>query len=272
MVPKDKVGDSSVPDLWKETLRNGGYEPPRLTRIGCLRLRFLSRAWRRILRVTGFKRSNPVRALEFGCGGGAHLVPLAANGWDCTGVDCSVEVVARAQAYVEQARGLACGRLGKVKFFCGDFKDFAATESYDITYQFGVLEHFLDATERMQYLEKMFALTKEDGYVVSVVPNGKHPLRQQQRQRGLGGYSIPEIDYTRELMEREMQACGGVHVIVLPHDVLGYTRMLQGGWFRKLTFRAAYLLFQLPLISWLPIKILDEHAYWFIGIAKKHTI
>jgi len=261
---------TSVAEAWRLELKTQGYEPPAVTRRQCLKFFILSRAWRRILRCTGLSRFGSVRALEFGCGGGAHLVPLFANGWLCTGVDCSSDVLERARQYVDAVRHGPCPPRGSIKFVCSDFADFETdTGIYDLTYQFGVLEHFLNDEERLGYVQKMFDATRPGGFVVSAVPSGCHPMRSAQRERGLGGYLIPEMDYSRKIIEREMKACGAEAVEVLPHDVFGYLRLKDAHGLAKTAYKIFYYLLQAPLFRLLPAPFLDRHAYWWIAIARK---
>jgi len=184
----------SAAEAWREVLKEKGYDPKPVTRWFCIRFAILSRAWRRILRHTGFKRFAPVRALEFGCGG-AQLVPLYVNGWNCTDVDVSPEVLARAQVYIERAQK-HCRPKGTIEPKCADFKDYDTESStYDINFQFGVREYFLEDCERQRYVKKMFDATRPGGFVVAVVPNGDHAFRTEQRERGLGGHTIPKRDF-----------------------------------------------------------------------------
>lgn len=261
---------ASVTEAWRQELKVQGYEPPEVTTRTCLKFRLLSRAWRRILRHTGLRRTDGVRALEFGCGGGAHLVPLFANGWLCTGVDSSEEVLARAHRYVEAVRRGPCPGRGQIEFVCGDFINFDPGETrFDLTFQFGVLEHFLDDAERLRYVQKMFDITRPGGFVVSAVPNGCHVIRREQRERGLGGYRIPEIDYSKTQIEAEMRKCGAAVVKVLPHDLFGYLRIRDTRGIGKLADDFRYYLFQAPWFQLMPASFLSRHAYWWIAVAQK---
>ena len=266
-----EYGDvASVTVAWRQVLKEEGYEPPVISARTCLKYRLLSRAWRRILGHTGLGRFAPVRALEFGCGGGVHLVPLYANGWHCTGVDCSEEVLARARRYAEAARNGPCPARGQIDLVCHDFIDFDPGETrFDLAYQFGVLEHFLDDAERLRYLRKMFEVTRPGGFVVSAVPNGCHPLRREQREHGLGGYRIPEIDYSPAQIGEEMRKCGATAVKVLPHDLFGYSRIRDRRGIRKVADDLRYYLFQAPFFHFMPASFLTRHAYWLIAIACK---
>jgi SAM-dependent methyltransferase len=208
--------------------------------------------------------------LEFGCGGGAQLVPLFSNGWSCAGIDCSAEVLSRAQQYVKQvvAGELLRSDRGRIVFICDDFLNYTNDNLFDMTFQFGVLEHFLNDEERVQYLQKMFDLTKPDGFVASAVPNGEHVFRAQQKIMG-PGYKIPEIDYTVESSKMEMVRCGASSVQVLTHDLMGYRKIQHVKGFHKIIDLAVYFIWQIPLFQALPLRVRRCHAYWLIAIGKK---
>ena len=256
---------------WRDSLKASGYDPPSESLLLKARLFILSRTWRRILRNTGLKKSDQVKVLEFGCGGGAQLVPLYANGWTCVGLDCSVEVLSRAKEYVRQVvqGGFLRNNRGSIDFVCADFIDFQSDTKFDMTFQFGVLEHFLVDEEREQYLQRMFAVTKDNGFVVSFVPNGEHVYRKRQKEDGLGGYNIPEIDYTAEDLEAEMLRCGAQSVEVLTHDLMGHLKIRNQKGPRKLIDLAAYLVWQFPLLQMLPHSYRRRRAYWLLAIARK---
>ncbi len=64
-------------------------------------------------------RSAPGRALDLGCGTGAHTIDLAGRGWDATGVDA-----------VERALAKARRRTGaeRARFVLGDVTDLGAAD------------------------------------------------------------------------------------------------------------------------------------------------
>jgi SAM-dependent methyltransferase len=261
--------DRSVTEKWQAKLRESGYEAPTVGMRECVRIRIPSRVWRRILRHLQLGQTHGVTALEFGVGGGAQLVPLYARGWHCTGVDGSPEVIHRAEEYVRRVSA-RCSPQGTIRLVVADFLDYPDEgQRFDVVLQFGVLEHFLDEVERSRYLDKMFELTRPGGWVVSYVPNGLHPWRRRQREHGLGGYNIPEIDYTPASARSELLGHGGQKVAVFPHNLFGYVLIDEGSDLRKRFFRLAYLLAQTPLSRLLPDYLKERHAYWLLCFAQK---
>jgi len=260
---------NNVIGKWRDLLKLGGYEPPKINGWIILRYRLLSRMWRHILSAASLKRSSRLKVLEFGCGGGAQIIPLLVNGWDVTGVDCSREVIRRAQEHVRRLRA-ACRTQGEIRLLNEDFiKHIPSRGQYDMTVAFGVLEHFLTANERLRYLKKMFEFTKPGGIVVSAVPNGFHPYRKAQRRYGWGGYVVPEIDYSPKQLEKEMRKCGAKNVRILFNNMYGYLRIIPGNIVMRVLRAIAWMVAQAPVSRFLSLTSMSRHAYWLIAIGRK---
>ncbi|MEK7476861.1 MAG: methyltransferase domain-containing protein [Candidatus Coatesbacteria bacterium] len=260
---------SSAAARWRRALKSGGYDAPPVTRLTGLRFAVLSRAWRRILRHTGLGRTGAVRALEVGCAGGQQCIRLFANGWHCVGLDLSPEVIGRARLYARRVKQVLAPR-GSMRFVVGDFMTWRPpARRFDLVFHVGVLEHFLDRRRRLAFLRRMFLMARPGGWVMSMVPNGLHVMRAEQRRKGLGGYNVPEIDYSSRLVAREMEQCGAAHVEVLHHNVFGYLRIKPSRGLMKPARLAAYGLLQAFPWRVMPRAFLDRHAYWLIGLGRK---
>jgi len=261
---------SRVAEDWRRTFKKvGGYEPVPVGRLTALRFAVLSRAWRRILRRTGFSAFAPIRALDVGCAGGYQCVRLSANGWHCVGLDASPDVIRHARQFARNVRSVMRPR-GTMRFVVGDFFKYRPpARGFDLVFHVGVVEHFLDRRERLAFLKRMFAAARPGGYVMSMVPNGQHVLRRKMRRHGLGGYIVPEIDYSADLVEREMKACGAVDVTVLHHNVFGYLRIKDSHGLVRAAELALYALLQLFPWRIMPRRFLDRRAFWLIGIGRK---
>lgn len=206
--------------LWTERLEIDGYEAVPVSPKEIRRLRHYSRAWQRIHRIV--KTTPRTTFFEFGCGGGGQLVPLALNGHHVEGIDVSSTVLRRATEYIENVERAASMKL-PITLHCGDFLNFAPNgQQFDVVFNFGVVEHFLDDGERLKAVNKMLALTAPGGYAVSVVPSGMHPLREKMRAERLYGYDVPEMDYTDSIARREMLEAGASEAAVYPHNLFGY--------------------------------------------------
>ena len=162
------------------------------------------------------------------------------------------------------------GRRLDLKLIHGDFLAYEGESQYDLVFNVGVVEHFLDDRDREVFLKKKIALCKPGGYIASVVPNGQHPLRERMRKEGLGGYCIPEIDYSPELMAREMIKAGATDVTVIPYNLFGYLLMdSQCPKLKHAMNRFTYLSAQ--ILPRLKVQTLYRHAGTLICIARRRA-
>jgi SAM-dependent methyltransferase len=252
---------------WVGELKQHGYDhAQQLSRVEIDRLlRRPSRTWRRILpRVRLPERAE---VFEAGCGGAVQLVQLAGQGYRGVGIDVSPEVLERARAFVAAAQASPLWD-GNVELVQGDFMDYCSDRRFDLVFHFGVVEHILDPQPRLAFLRHMVELARSGGWIVSVVPSGTHPLRQEQRRKGWGGYVVPEIDYSPSLMLEEFRSLGLVGGVVLPHNLFGYLTVPPDlGRISRTWRRVAYLAAQ--AIHGPAAGVLGRHAYSLIGIARK---
>jgi len=226
----------------------------------------LSRAWRRILRNLDSASIRSV--LEVGSGTGPQLLPLARRGYSTVGIDCSRKALRLCREMVHSIRN-ATGIPLAVSLVCGDFFDLELNARFSLVFHRGVSEHYLDREDRRRFIQKMFEYAADDGYIVSIVPSGIHPLRTRFRDEALGGYNIPEIDYSPEILIEEALSCGGKDVIVLPHNIMGYLSCIPAGRLIRAASKLIYLFFQLIPQIILPASFKNRHAYSFICIAGK---
>ena len=260
----------NVSQRWVAELRHEGYEYHVSEPKDCRQLE-LSRVWKRIFKATQLSTSGKLRVLEVGCGGGIQLAKLAARGCECVGIDVSKEVLARAENYFGEIHRV-CGQELDIKLLAGDFYDLDGTElggGFDLVFNFGVIEHILDDSARLTFLKKKYELTRDGGYIVSMVPNGFHPLRNKMKRLNLGGYNIPEIDYDQHLMAEEFKAVGVKQITILPHNLCVYLLMEKKNpgidWLKKLTFLG------MQVVPWafMPRDFAYRHAGSLIGIGRK---
>ena len=156
-----------------------------------------------------------------------------------------------------------------IRLVVGDFLRYSTDELYDISFHVGVLEHFLDDDTRLTALAKMFELTKLNGHVIHIVPNGVHPLRHEMRQSGLGGYKVPEVDYDCNKLFAELELCGGKNIKILPHNIFSYVLLKHGNFISNMLKKIFYYCWQIIPPSLLPREFACKHAGTLIGIAKK---
>jgi 2-polyprenyl-3-methyl-5-hydroxy-6-metoxy-1,4-benzoquinol methylase len=258
-VQAEQFGIAEAAAAWRASLAHEGYEH-HADRSDIRRLRRLPRSLRQILRITRLRPAG--RVLEVGCGGGAQLVPLALKGYDCTGIDCSPPVLSRLRNYSQEVSRLS-GQPLTLSTVAAMFPDVVVNNgSFDLVYEFGVVEHVLDDTERMQFHRGMVGCCRPDGWVAHAVPNGSHPLRQRVRAERLGGYDIPEVDYTATSLADELERAGLHDVGVYPLNVLGYLK-LEPSAIGRVAWAAAQLVprWQHPT--------LQRHALTLLGIGRR---
>jgi SAM-dependent methyltransferase len=251
--------------LWQRVLRRGGYEPPCVNRELLKRLARYTRVWRRLHRLLQTRPGHSF--FEFGCGGGAQLVPLAFHGHAVTGIDVSKEVLERCRTYIAAVES-ASGRSLGVQLLEGDFLEAEHDRQYDVVFNFGVVEHFLDEGLRRRAWRKMVHLARPGGHVVSVVPSGMHPLRSRMRSEGLGGYDVPEIDYTDTLALEDLRVAGLTSLKVLPANLFAYLLLEPNrNYMCRSWRRALYLGGQ--IVPTIPSRLTFKHAGALIMIGKK---
>lgn len=255
---------SPVTERWRQELAHGGYARRLTSRRDFLRIRRFSRTWRCILGITKHKPGTSF--LEFGCGGGDQLIPLALNGYKCVGIDCSPHVLGKFRALLGDVEIYTRKPL-EIELISGDFFSYSSDRRYDCVFSFGVIEHFLDERERAAAIEKKFALCKAGGYVVSVVPNGQHPLRERMRKEGLGGYVVPEIDYDAHMLASEMRRAGAVNVSVVPNNLFGYLLVDSNASTLRQTLNR-YLYYGAQLIPRVIVQRAYRHAGSLVCIAR----
>lgn len=251
-------------EIWKTELKDSGYEHTCRSVADFSRLNRLSRTWEKIISVT--KLESGAECFEVGCGGAIQLVQLALKGYRCSGVDVSNNVLQRAKKFIKEVEIFAKRRLSVRLEEC-DFMntDMLKMEArYDLVFNAGVIEHYLNDKDRISFLRKKILLAKEGGWVVSIVPSGVHPYRQEQKHIGWGGYNVPEIDYSPELLKEEMLRVGAKSVVVLPNNIFGYLQVRPKWWCN----RGLYLLSQV-FLPFIPKSMQCKHAYSFVVLAQK---
>ncbi|MFH1066824.1 MAG: class I SAM-dependent methyltransferase [bacterium] len=237
---------SSVTQTWRETLKTTGYEHSCRNKEEFHQLQQLPFVWRVILKRT---RLKPAAALfELGCGGGIYLASLALQGFVTHGIDASSEVIVRAQSFLQEV-----GQWQPIQATCGvaDIFDYVPTHSYDMCFHFGVVEHFLEAKDRLAIWQKLAAMTKPGGWVVSVVPCGAHFMRKLIREKKLGGYNVPEMDYDCRLHREEFLQAGLTRVRCIPHNYFAFLHMHPHPFVSKILYPFLFLSSQ--VLSFLPM-------------------
>jgi SAM-dependent methyltransferase len=254
---------------WAINLTEGGYEHHCKNKSDLRKIKRLGMAWRRIFKAT--KISPPRHAFEIGCGGGQNLATLAMNDFTVSAVDISDSVLARAKGFIAEVEAVSGTRLN-IEIVEGDFFTFQSEARYDLIYHFGVVEHYLEPEHRAQFWQKAMELAAPGGWLVSVVPCGRHIMRRMTRELELLGYrrELEEIDYSCSSHVEEFEKAGAVNISAIPH---GYFFFL-GGHPAPLVSKVLYPLF-FPIgnmvLTWLPlpVSLAEKLAQTLIVVGQK---
>ncbi len=190
------MNSNSIIQNWIIELKGGAYVHTKIPK------RF-SRVWRKIFRIIPNVKGS---IFEVGVGGGKHLIQFAVDGWEIYGVDCSSDVLERALSYISKVKILNGNEIS----VC-DFMDFQINNKYDLVFHVGVVEHYRDNDERLNFVRKMFSIVKPNGYLISIVP-----INIQEKTPG-----VPEIYYTSDIMRGEFKKIGGKIIKIFPHNLKG---------------------------------------------------
>ena len=250
--------DALEKEKWHDEIRNAA-DYARYTQ--------MPRWWKRVYDLARLPSSGKI--LEVGCGSGAQLIPLAARGFQTTGIDVSLDALERFQKILAGLNKFRSEPL-PVALQNGDFAQMQPVPEFAIVFSFGVIEHFLNHRERLEFLRQKFRWTAPGGGCISCVPNGQHPLRQKMREENLGGYNIPEIDYSIATLNQDMLEAGFVNVRVVPLDLFAYRLVLTPR--QTLTwwlYRTLNLFFKLVPHRLLPINFRERLAYILVSVAEK---
>jgi SAM-dependent methyltransferase len=157
--------------------------------------------------VSLLKATGGLRALEAGCGSGKFSLSLASHGFFVTALDCTLPSLKNALRLTVPLKI----RPGRLKLVCGDIERPPVREgSYDMVFNEGVVEHWLDRAARVRVIKEMAAMVREGGSVVIYVPNGGHPFHERWVRTGYPGYSSapPMTLYDSAKLKMEMEEAG----------------------------------------------------------------
>ena len=261
---------NNVSQKWIEGLKTSGYDHHCSSVQDLEKIKKLGRIWRKILKETGLK--SPDCLFELGCGGGRHLAALSLKGFKVHGIDVSPDVVDRCHNYLQEIESVASKSLS-ITVENADIFDYESEQKYDLTYHFGVVEHFLELSDRHKIWKKLYELTKPGGYVVSVVPNGSHFWRKHIRENNLCGYNISEIDYDLRLHKQEFLDAGLENVTGIPWNYFGFAEGITQGKLQKIIGKSIHLSSNaiIPFLP-LPSTIKEKFAHGLLVLGRKPNI
>ena len=261
-----------IAEQWKKDIDTGNayhYEIRSLIEFYIFKLKPCSVRLKRIIKLG---RINPgMKIMDFGAGGGRDSIPLAYMGYEVEALDCSDAVVKNLMTYKISVEKFS-GRKLNIKTNVVDILEANLPENgYDVIFSCGVMEHFIDDEERRKIYNILSKSLKKNGILITFVPNGNHPLRFRQKAEKLGGYNIPEIDYTIGTFEKDIEGAELFLDKVEGFDLFGYVSILpevSKSRIIRLIIRSFYIIARLsePLI---PSSIKKKHGFWVVFVAKR---
>lgn len=140
------------------------------------------------------------RILEAGCGLGQNVLALRVRGYECEGVDWSVETIKAARAIRPD-----------LPIYVGDVTQLNVPGGYYLGYiSLGVVEHCQEGPE--PFLQEAYRVLADDGVMLVSVPYF-HPLRRVKARLGLyrgqvGDLAFYQYAFTAEEMNSILQKMG----------------------------------------------------------------
>ncbi len=167
-----------------------------------------------ILRLVSLLRSVGGRTvLEAGCGSGKFSLCLASHGLYVTALDYTYPPLKNIKDISHAIKDVAVNS----RFVCGDITVMPFIDgSYDMVFNEGVVEHWLDTEERVSVIREMVRVTRPGGAVAIYVPNGGHPYHKKWERTGYQGYltAPPMTLYNARKLKSEMERAGLIDVTV----------------------------------------------------------
>jgi SAM-dependent methyltransferase len=164
------------------------------------------------VRYAGLTRES--RVLEAGCASGKFSVCFAMLGCNVTALDFSAAMLDNAAALkhvVEAETGPLNLALQQ-----GDLENLELeSDQFDLVINEGVVEHWLDDTERRKVLANMVRVTRSGGTMAIIIPNGHHPRMTYWINNSPAFLSAPPmVRYNPELLLADLETIGLSNVMI----------------------------------------------------------
>ena len=149
------------------------------------------------------------KVLEAGCASGKYSVGLAIQGCQVTALDYVPQMVQNVRALADRAEEIS-GRKLPLEAVQGDIEQLdLADGEFDLVFNEGVVEHWLDDARRLAVMREMVRVTREGGTMLVIVPNTGHLLRGWWKLTGYPGYRCPPMTrYNIRKLRAELSAAG----------------------------------------------------------------
>jgi len=194
----------TVGQIWQAHFEQAGAAAYQLNSLSFLR-RFARSPFIQLIRR--YAHLAPGRhVLEAGCGSGKFSVCFALIGGEVTALDISPAIlqnVAGLREVVEQEVGPL-----KLTLLQGDLENLGLEpHQFDLVFNEGVVEHWLDDAERRNLLRHMARMVRPGGTLAIIIPNGYHPRMTYWLHHAPGFLSAPPmVHYSPALLRTDLAA------------------------------------------------------------------
>lgn len=200
------MSDSNVGRSWKDQLE-ADPESYRLTN-SLPFLRKFSRSPFIQLIQRHAQTGRGSRVLEAGCASGKFSICFAMLGCAVTAFDISpamLQNVDNLRQEVERTMGPL-----DVTLVEGDLEQLdLEVEQFDLVFNEGVVEHWLERAARLTVLANMAKMTKRGGFMAIIVPNGQHPFMPRWIKTSPAFLNAPPmVLYTPDMISEDLVSIG----------------------------------------------------------------
>lgn len=148
-----------------------------------------------------------MKILEAGCANAKRTIAISTHGPRCIGLDYTKAMCETAFRLYQESKTF----FKKMDFEIvqGNILDLPfENDSFDLVFNNGVLEHFLDPKDRTQALKEMVRITKPLGRVLVTVPNGQHILEGIWHNNLIREDSVLEAVISKQDLECALKEAG----------------------------------------------------------------
>ncbi|HEY4690162.1 MAG TPA: class I SAM-dependent methyltransferase [Anaerolineae bacterium] len=148
------------------------------------------------------------RVLEAGCASGKFSVCFAMLGCTVTALDFSTAMLENT-AHLRQTVAREIGPLN-MQLIWADLENLnLEPDQFDLVFNEGVVEHWLDHAERRTVLDNMMRIAKPGGVVAIIIPNGHHPRMWFWMTHSPAFLSAPPmVRYDPKLLHEDLTSIG----------------------------------------------------------------
>jgi SAM-dependent methyltransferase len=201
----------------------------------------------------GIGKSGIAEALLVGC----QVTLLDYSAWP---LESAALVIKRLAVHYPQV-------VAKVRLLQGALENLPFENSFDVTFNEGVLEHWFEDRERLEILRQLVKATKVGGKIVIFVPNESNRFYRARIAKVSKLHSTvpPEKAFTSEELRQKMEKAGLADV-----QVKGFAPHLSfGGYIGLRPFAMAAWLVQHLFPRGLFNAYAEQYGFFLVGIGTK---